>query len=338
MKLDLFKEIASSLKIERGKTESLSSWHTRIAYSAAGRIAMTSLWDSTEDENSDGISIKHFKHKVIRELKAFCEMDEEIKYFSDNEEDFIKDIADEIYEIYLKTGFFYHKSYVIYPIPERIFTYEQITFVRGSAIQEHVNMSGLGFYTMSLKNQYFQVDTIYEMFNISTLNLDQVWDKIISRYEPLTPMSLDNVEYLSQSSYFLGYWSKVPEKTKNISLLRDRECIDGNYYLYRNTEEGCLYRKLPNVMIRNGEYLQIANCILNESHNLPPAIYKEDGDIIYLSICYLYPPSILNFIKLYSWPQKKVSNDFERVITKEIFEFIQLVLTSLGYSFTKQKE
>ena len=66
MKLDLFKEIASSLRIEIGKTESMSSWHTRIAYSAAGRIAMTSLWDSTEDENSDGISITHFKHKVTQ--------------------------------------------------------------------------------------------------------------------------------------------------------------------------------------------------------------------------------------------------------------------------------
>ena len=338
MKSDLFKEIASSLKIERGRTESLSSWHTRIAYSAAGRIAMSSLWDSTEDENSDGISIPHFKHKIIRELKAFCEMDEEINYLSDNNSDFIKDIANEIYKIYLNTGCFYHKKHMIYPIPERVFTYEQISFVRGSALQECINMSGLGFYTMSLKNKYLQVDSIYKMLNISPLNLDQIWQKIISRYEPLTPMSLNNVEYLSQSSYFLNYWSRVPEKTRNISLLRDIGVIDRKYYLYRKTEEGFLYCKLPNAMIRQREYLQIANCILNESHNLPPAKYEEDGEIIHLSICYLYPPSILNFIKLYSWPQKKVSNNFERIITKEIFEFIQKILTSLGYSFTKQKE
>lgn len=339
MKFDLFEIIASSLNIRRGKTESLSLWHTRIAYSVAGRIALSSLWDSTDDDISDGISINHFKQKIIHELNAFCEIDEEIKYISDNE-DFVKDIADEIYDIYLRAGCFYHKSYVIYPITEHVFTYNQITFIRGSALQESVYISGLGFYNFSQinKNNYIRAESVYEMFNISPLNLDQIWQKIISRYEPQIPMSLDNVEYLSLSPYFSSYWSDDFKRTKNTSLLREKKSGDKNYYLYRNTDDGCLYRKLPNGLVHDKEYLQIANCILNESNNLPPAKYKEDGDIIYLSICYLYPPSILNFIKLYSWPWEKVSNDFERVITKEIFEFIQSVLTSLGYSFTKQKE
>lgn len=340
MKLDLFKEIASSLRIEIGKTESMSSWHTRIAYSAAGRIAMTSLWDSTEDENSDGISITHFKHKVIRELKAFCEMEEEIKFFSDHEEDFIKDIADEIYRIYLNTGYFYHKNYVIYPAPDRFTTYEQITLVRGSALQESINMSGLGFYTLSLnnKNKYFQVGSICEMFNISSLNLEQIWHKIISRYEPLTHMSLDNMEYLSLSPNYSCYWSSVPEKINNISLLRNKQCENRCYYLCKSSSECVLYCKLPDFLVQNREYLQIANCLLNESQNLPSSKYKEDGDIVYLYICYLYPPSILNFIKLYSWPYMKISNDFERIVNKEIFELIKSVLKPLGYSFTKIKE
>ena len=99
---NFLKQVAEDFHVEQGKTETAENFKARIIYSAICRLSYASLWDNSADST---ISVRHFKDKIDELLKIYLELYPEVK-ISEN-------LSAEIYDLYLKTGNFYHKSHRI---------------------------------------------------------------------------------------------------------------------------------------------------------------------------------------------------------------------------------
>ena len=98
----LEKEIAQSFHIKKVPTEDKSIWIKRIIYSLIARNAYASLWDIQEDDPS----ITHFKSRTKEIFSSFKAMYP--KYLNSLDEEAITRLLENIYQVYLKSGQFYH--------------------------------------------------------------------------------------------------------------------------------------------------------------------------------------------------------------------------------------
>ena len=329
----LIDNIASELRIYRGKSEPTDAWMSRVVYSVVGRIMLASLWDKDEES----VSVIHIKSKAEKELAAFCSLYPDIRrLFPENE----TELCDEIYEIYKETGFFYHEAYHVEPAPDKVINSNGISLYRGTTIDKDVYMSGLGLYSLREQNQNNSSgsEEIKELFHLPKKNITDTWEQLSSHVN-MAQIQTDNfVEYLITNPPFRrGYWKQAPDKDGKISLLRIGGLGEKNYYLYRyeSKTQKIMVTPIPNWMTEHNEYREIAVGILNSRGTLPPIECKPDGRTVILHLGYLLPPRALNLLKLYSWPQsmRTMPGAFNRVITREAFNTLKTVLEDCGYSF-----
>ena len=74
----------------------------RIIYSIAGQMALASLWDS--DEGYRSVSVIHFKERISQIIDAYKSICPEVKELLPDANDYL---ASDIYNLYLRNGFFY---------------------------------------------------------------------------------------------------------------------------------------------------------------------------------------------------------------------------------------
>ena len=98
----LEKEIAQSFNLKKGRSENESSWIKRIIYSLIARNAYASLWDIQEDDPS----ITHFKNRATEVYKALKSIYPE--YLNMLNEIDVQSLLEYTYQLYLKSGQFYH--------------------------------------------------------------------------------------------------------------------------------------------------------------------------------------------------------------------------------------
>lgn len=335
----IFNEIASSLNITRGTSESFSDWMERIIYSEAGRSALCSLYDHLEDEET--VSITHFKSRAKREIIALCSAGN----ITSITEDAVQDICDELYNEYVNTGYVYHSPNCIEPAPDKAVLCGHVSFARGITFDKRAKSSGIGYYILPSKedkgdsNTETSLDEFYEMFHISRLKLDDYYQKLVVHNSWQIFHAVDNIEYLRTSgSFSRGYWNSSPDKDGNISLLRVGLQGEKIYYLYRCDNDNIYVSVLPDWMTSNYEYRQVATCLLFHRNVLPESVIRGDKNIVQLNIGYLYPPSIQNVIMLYSWPKSlnNVKTAFNRVMTRPVWESIRSAIEPLGYKFREE--
>jgi hypothetical protein len=342
MTRDLLEQIADDLGIRKGIKESEASWKTRVAYSAAGKMALGSLWD--EEDDNKPISVRHFKQRAERELTALCKIDSDVK---DQFEDatLIKNITDEIYDIYLSCGYIYHSSNRIAPCEEKIVRIKGLSFVRGCGLQEPLMVCGLGLYESIeyVLGNYEPVESLVDLYQLQTAQYDKCLEKSVNEAEWQEIKIAGDVEYLRiKPPFYYGYWQSKPDE-QVVSLMRTKANTQGqqhSYYLYKKEGQMVKARQLPYWLIENKGYRFASNWILKRQRTLPPSLYINDGDLIHLHIQYLYSPNIQNFIKLFSWP--KYFNDlkksaFERVMNRDVFRVIRKTLETLGFQFKEGK-
>lgn len=330
----VIEKIGNELGIARGNQEEDSQWKSRIIYSAAGRIALASLWDVSEDEQA--ISIIHFKRRAERELKALISSSSVLGRIYDG---ITEAIIDEIYSIYLNAGYIYHTPNHIEPVPEKVVSVGKNCLIRGSALQESVHMSGLGLYSQStLKDKYNTVNSVNELFKLPQIMLTDYINKLLKYAEWKVFGVEERAEYLRMSPPFSGgYWCKEADKTGGISLLRIGQPGRHIYYLYKFENKSILSSPLATWMTDGYEYRQIACGLLMQNNKLPMTRYMQDGRLVHIHIGYLYPPAIQNFVKLYSWPEtmNHFPSDFRRVMTGDLFEVFRMIIEPLGFGFMK---
>lgn len=354
---DLQWEIGNDLNIKKGCTESEDSYIYRLIYSALGHIALGSLYEYESKDTIKKISIKRFKDRIqetyLEYLKIFPNMN---TFFSVGE----KSLSDEIYNIYLNTGYFYHLSNNISQSIYSEAIYNGIKFIRGNSLSNKVHRSGLGAY-LKVDDNSCDFDKIVNMFHLHKNKLSDYWKYFIEQYGTKKLDNLpDNIEYLRtipQNDKIWGrYWIDKPDN--NISLAR--ETINHKiYYLFFERENKGV--ELPSFLIKelfidenkNGnEYLYLANSLLASLGRLPKIKYKFDGDIVEFGdmdrtvLYYLLPPAELNLIKLYSWRKcifdkkndKFIFDSFNYIIDKNVFKSIKELFEKLGYEFEESEK
>ncbi len=328
----LMEKISEDLHISRGKQESELSWKARILYSVLGQMAYASLWDEQEDMSPP--SIKHFKHRIVSVLTSYLDMYPELKSVF---EDASEMLANEIYEIFWQTGNLYHKSYRIAPPKYSCAQVDNIFFARGSSLEEQQCVSGLGTYL--LDGNFLDVISLDKMFDLEENTLDIIWKSLIQTEHWKRNSVETTMEYLRMEPPFsLGYWQKQPGSAEKFSIARTSTPDNRIYYLYRHKDNSIEFAEIPRWMTEFKNYRCLTNACLNAYKALPPAKYLDDGNLIHLKIGYLYPPSVLNLIKLYSWPENycNLPCEFCRSMDATVFNAIRSILDTKGYQFIKE--
>lgn len=339
----LMTEISKEFGIRQGKTETEINWKARILYSLLGRMSYASLsdhWesDSPDPDGQESISIQHFKKRVLSLLDSYLELYPELApVFICNRQE----LCTEIYDIYLKTGCIYHTPYRTSPAILSAATHKNIQFERGTALNHHVCISGLGTYLQNqtpLSDAHFY-SSVHEMFRLQPKPLPILWSDIIShaQWHPFR-VSEDTVYFPSKPPFY--DWRRDLVRELDISLARMGSQGGYLYFLCRKEGKEILGSQLPQWLIHDphfgaASHRLVSNAYLAAYSCLPPIQYHLDGAIVSVQFRYLLPPAENYWVKLYSWPQaySHFPSDFKRFFDISVFGAVKDILEQLGYQF-----
>ena len=327
--------ISDELNIRRGTSEGDENFKRRIIYSAISRTTYASLWDKDFDDESC-VSVTHVKKKATELLNIYLQLYSEARI----------DIGlpEELYKIFLTSGLIYHKAYRVTPSIYREAVQGKILFLRGMPPSEKVFVSGAGFYRCNEKifPSEEKLSDIREMFGLSEKNLETVWQDLIDKSVWHVVEDWQDMEFLRVSPPFnKGYWQDKPERNGKISLARSSGQFEPrSYYSYKFSDGKFLCSQIPQWQtydehFQSSVYRKFSCACLAVLKTLPPTEFKTDGDIVQVKFKYLFPPSELCLMRLYSWPQffDKFPNDFKRTFDTKIFFALKVLFEQLGYEF-----
>lgn len=334
MKDGLVKTIARQLNIP------YTSDHDRICqiiYSVAGKMALASLWDQSEQE--DDISIRHFKRRARKVLDAYCAVYPSVKFLIPDEKD---GLIDDMYDIYYRTGHFYHSAHRISPAAPAMAVYQNCVLYRGVVPDAPLFMSGLGSYAVRREKQEVSVST---MFDLQRQPFDAYLDEILGSSQWETARFPDDAEYLRLDPPFQrGYWQQQAIRDGRITLVRYGS--PSKIFAFFKYENGISKQKvIPHWLLRNDhaqapenyeEYRRIATALLMRTGTLPPIKVKSEKDFVEISVGYRLPPTEEAFFRLYSWPSSyDISPQSQKLFTRKmanaVYPVFRYHLESLGY-------
>lgn len=330
---NLLTNVATEYHIQKGTTESELAWKARIVYSLLSQMGYSSLYDTQDDLKP--ASIVHLKTRITKGLGHLMMMYPELVGQYDTNDN---TLPDELYSLFLNNGCIYHEPNRIRPCVRRIGQGRKCAFMRGQAVAENKWISGSGCYRLLKENEKQEEGSVSfeEMFSLQTHNLLDSWENVISNVRFASVNTEIGFEYLrTKGPYKNGYWVNTPDASGIISIARTT--LEGKriYYLYKQENDEIQFSQLPEWMTDDYNYRSIAISCLYARETLPPTEYHIDGPIVTLQIGYLFAPSELNFIKLYSWPTayRDFPHDFRRVMSIDVFEELKYCLNRRGYRF-----
>lgn len=336
----ILKEICNDLGLQPGSTETNEKFKCRAVYSAIGRLAHSALWDEIEGINKaerftnpdNDPSIIHFKTRVKKSLDAFIRIFPEISSFYNDDPQILADI---IFKQLEATGQLYHLPYRVSPPIRTAASNNGITFERGfSPFEKNICASGLGAYTKSNSSTAL---TVEEMFNIPVEKPVKHWENTIRNAKFSLIVIDDKFEFLNLNvKKYERYWVNKNDLESGFSLMRTTDKGNRFYYLYKVENGNFLTSQLPDFLTTDYEYLTLANGCLYSRKSLPKSTYYLDGSIVILNIGYLFPPSVQNFVMLYSWPAnfKDIKDErYNRIISADVFPAIKQVVENCGFEF-----
>lgn len=321
-------------------------WLSRAIYSVAGRMALASLWDRTENgAGRPGVSPQHFKRRIVDNFQDYADIfPEAAPLFPSSRED-LAALTNDIYDTYLRTGHIYHSAYTLAPCAPAEAEGCGVRLCRGAAPEEGRYMSGLGLYvrTASVRTDR----TPAELFRLPTEPLDRILETAESG-SGWTDVSEfpDGTEFLRvKPPYTRGYWQSRPTSDGQVSLARWGD-IDKQYMLYRTQGGETVRRMLPSWWFRDalaegsGGYLRMAAAVLHRRGTLPAIRVWRDDPGCRIRLDYLLPPEEQAFFKLYSWPSRMTGagRDFDRIMMAPIYPIFRAHLESIGYTLKFHEE
>ncbi len=326
------KDIARQLNIVSSNDP---DWSTRVIYSAVGKMALCSLWDKTDNEK---LSLQHFKNRAKRLLEADAAIWKDRVTFKTIDLDAW---ADEIYDVYRRTGQFYHAAYQLAPAQHAFCRRNGVALHRGVPPDVKFNMSGLGFYETGGSAE--DVSSPAELFDLQSQTSATFLQELerSGKWEPID--WTEGTDFLRVDSFFKrGYWMEEPAQDGIVSLAR-YGTPNKIYALYRFSEGRFFQMTLPawryidfysEQQMDCGEYRRIAIAILAQRGVLPPITVHRKYNLLEISLGYLLPPAEEAFFKLYSWPAgfRTVKNDFNRLMTSSVYSLFEKQMETLGFN------
>lgn len=324
----------AELDLKSGTSESEESFMSRAVYSFAARTGSAALWDKIDESYTT--SIVHFKDRVHEAFENYMSVYPEVSsVFSRTK----NEAVDEIYKIFGRTGMYYSSPRHISPPRPTAMRSDDICLTRGGPIGAKQSISGAGTFCGSKCDlSGYTTVSVSEMFGISDTSIGEVWDDVVKNADMREKVFECEVEYLlTEPPYNRGYWSNIPDKSGQISIVRtiDRD----TYYLYKFIDDRMLVCQLPGWMTLNGEYRLLAAGCLKSRSALPPIRYRYDGGIVLVKQEYLLPPTELYLLKLYSWQDTwgKFPRDFTRVVDSRAFAALKKIYEEIGYEFKEEE-
>ncbi len=327
----LLNRASSEYQITRGKSEDVNQWKIRIIYSVLGRMALASLHDVQEGEEP---SLIHMKRRIEQLAAHYKEMYPELGMSMPID---YEELSEEIYKIYLNTGFIYHKPNRVVMATPTDACLNGIKFTRGYEIDTKQRMSGLGTYIK--EETTITTSSFLDMFQLNQQTLSDCWTLCVKHANWQTFHSELSIEYLRMVPPFeRGYWIDKPDNRGVVSLLRTGFKGSQLYYLYKVENGALMVSQLPQWQVEDYAYRSLSNACLFQEGVLPATTYRYDGDLVYLSFGYLPPPTELYLWKLYTWPTSITSlpKDFNRVCMRSVFDEIKSVMQKQGYKFIEE--
>ena len=340
---NLLSSIAGELSIQQGCPESSEKWKERILYSALGRMAYASLFDDSgelSDRNSGQgfVSVVHFKRRIQMLLASYLELyPDEFSSFSVSGEA----LSEEIYDIFQKTGCLYHRAHQVSASTPCAAVEGNVRFERGMPLSRRQSVSGLGGYTNMDEVPELSgilTPTLTEMFGLPSSTLKAQWDALLSGAKWENARDVTEMQYLREKPPFrAGYWVSTPNKSGQVSISRTGQSGNHVFFLYRFSQRAIQISSIPLWFTNDPHFglssYRAANCCLAAHQRLPASRYRVGGSIVWLDLQYLFPPAELYWIKLYSWPQFSLGDNFHRVMSLPAFYAMKSVLERVGYSF-----
>lgn len=318
------KEIADELNIKRGEGESLDHWKIRVVFSAIARASLVSLWDS--DVTEEVTSIIHFKRRVKELIHAYEKLYPELKLHR-----IAANMSDELYELYLDAGFFYHRAERISPAKSIAAGADGILLLRTPTPDQDVLMSGRGFFRK--QDEKTEIADVNDVFLPGVERLKESWEFLKSQVQ-WDKYTLPNPEFLNTKLPIKSkYWINDPVYGE-ISLARIG--FPGNYiyYLYYLSDNRKEMYQLPGWMVDKGNYRRIAMQLFQDSQDIPPIKLHNRGEVTDVVMSYLLPPEEMTLLLLYSWPYDfENASPFALTMSTVIVSVIQRVLQGIGYRF-----
>ena len=331
----LLSQISQEYSINRGNSESEVEWKTRILYSYVSVSAYASLWDIQED--SGNVSINHFKKKIEDLLHRLCLMYPEVSFVFQGVE---SAIADEIYSIFLEAGVIYHSPHRICSAMPSSAHIGKCTFIRGEAVSQTKKISGIGGYLITEENRAgTSPDLAAKMFQLQEGSLNDYWHQMVDGLTFRKQEASIDFQFLQETRFQYGYWTNNPDRTGDISIARIG--LEGRqiYYFYKFRNDEMYTVQIPSWRCENYGYRSLTNACLYVKNKLPKTEFKVDGELVHIRLGYLFPPSEMALLKLYSWPDKYSSfpSDFYRCLNQDVFLEIKSLLERTGYMFEEEQ-
>ena len=338
--LNLLNDVAQEYHIPRGNNETELNWKCRVAYSLLGQAGYASLWDTLDEMDLDGqklSSIVHFKRRIEKTLLGLLTIYPDLSGIYTSEFD---KVSKELYYIMTSSGYVYHAPYRLSPPVYRQAIGNRCRYIRGHEITEKRFVSGTGCYMPRGSVNLENAASVAEMFDFPTETPKETWDRITKDIHWVTAFDESQYQALITKPPFFGSPWQDRLADKDVSLARTRADGEKLYYLYKRENGNLLLSAshLPDWMVgdeKRKEYRTISNACLAARGVLPATSYSIDGEIVYLHIGYIYPPSIMCFVLLYSWPKHYLDwpQNFQRIMSTNVFEDFKEVLESYGYRF-----
>ena len=326
---NLLIKIANDLNIKKGIDETELQYKSRIIYSAISRLGYSSLWDKLEDDIP--VSVIHFKQRIKNVLNSYLKMYPEVSSLFPTDHSIV---SDKLFELFLESGITYHSPERISPSIKKQAVIGGLVFWKGNKLAQPVSISGAGMFTHNRDN--IENSDVYEMFGLSKKNIKDIWEHYYVQSNWSIIPNTNNYEYLRTVSPFtLGYWQSVPDKNSIISVIRTKDSLNRQYYIYKKENNEILYSQLPSWMTDDRLYKYITCGCLAKIGTLPENEYHVAGNITYLEVKYRFPKAEQSFINLYSWAKNTATmeSDFSRIFTTEVFLVIKEILEKKGYKF-----
>lgn len=331
------KEIADHLGVIKNFSEPEEMYLLRVIYSATALMGLAACYDINDDDEKDEhpktVSLIHVKKRMQDEFEGLCKI-----YFINGIE--VDNFISEIYFVYKKAGFYYHKNKRVAKAMRRSVSVGKLTLIRSPMLSENFLMSGAGYYKLNESSGNDGIIQNMELFGLEDYHLKDIYDSLMDniRWELLN--NIDGFEFFSSRQ---RRWSNdVPKKDDIFFGKRENQKVK-IYYLFKIDELGnVLISELPEVFDKN-------ICLAFYGYwfhkdLMPKIIFGNFGDNVYVRTEYILPKSEKTFFMLMSWPaifrekdnKKLTVNKFCRIMNKNVFSAFKLILESRGYQFKEE--
>ena len=324
--------MANQLGILKDVSEKHEEWLCRVLYSVIGRMILSLLWNYNDEGEVTVRSIRYKTKELISAFERCCPEIKNIYNYEMNSDEFSDIILDSMYN----AGFLYHKEGYYRPAMRKDFDFKGVVFHRGIYITKPCFISGLGPY--SIVDEYLDCSG-YEI----SVKPEEVLDKLIKSavWEEYKAKKYE-IEYLRVENFKNNkYWCSYISDSSEYSLARTINNIYGmkRYYLIRKVSGIRYITELPQWVSLYRNFTLLSTAILKKNKTLPQITLVQKDTIVHVRVGYRLFPEIENFLMGYSWPleYKKESINFQRVISKSIYQVVKQTLKNAGYDVIEVK-